>query len=124
VSDRLAELVTSLERVPDADVRATVQELVAAVLDLHGEALTRVLEIVAASDGDAGAALRAIAADTTLRPVLELHGLVAQEPPAGTPVTLLPTRTVERCELCGGPAGEDHPHVIDAETRAGRAICC
>ncbi|GII51886.1 hypothetical protein Pth03_02750 [Planotetraspora thailandica] len=28
-----------------------------------------------------------------------------------------------RCELCAGPAGEDHPHVVDVETRALLCAC-
>jgi hypothetical protein len=123
MTDRLSELIASVERLPDADVRATVQELMTLVVDMHGEAFGRVLEIIAGSDGDAAVALRAIATDETLRPVLELHRLVAEEP-AGTPVTLLPTRTVERCELCGGPAGEDHPHVVDVETAGPSSLAC
>ena len=122
--DRLGELVAALERVGDADVRQTVQELVTLVVDMHGEALSRVLAIVAESDGDAGAALRAIASDPAVRPVLELQGLASEEQPAGTPVTLLPTRSVERCELCGGPAGEEHPHVVDTEARGASSLAC
>jgi hypothetical protein len=125
---RIAELVAQLERVADADVRTTVQELMALVLDGHGEALARVLELVAASDGDAGAALRSVAADPGLRPVLELHGLVPPPTPAvepaDSPVTLLPTRAPERCELCGGAAGDPHPHVVDLERSGAASLSC
>ena len=121
--DRLAELVASLERIPDAEMRQTVQELVTLVVDMHGEALARVLEIVAGSDGDAGAALRAIATDPAVRPVLELQGLAPEEP-AVTPVTLLPTRSVERCALCGVAVEEDHPHVVDAEAAGASSLAC
>jgi hypothetical protein len=129
VTDRLAELVARLERVPDPEARAAAQELMRLVLDLHGEALTHIFELVAASDGDASAALRAIASDERLRPVLELHDLVAPGPASSAPVTLLPTRSAStaepmaRCELCGGPAGDDHPHVLDAEAGANALSC-
>ena len=117
----MAELVAALERVPDGEARRLARELMGLVLDLHGEAIARMLELVAASDGDAGAALRAIAGDESLRSVLELHGLV---PPGGavpsTPVSFVRR---ERCELCGSPAGEDHPHVIDLEGERGRLGC-
>jgi hypothetical protein len=86
-----------------------------------------VLEIVAESDGDAGAALRTIAGDAGLRPVLELHGLApaaSAADPTISPVTLLPTRRVERCELCGGPAGEEHPHVVDTEAAGPSSLAC
>jgi hypothetical protein len=125
--DRLAELVASLERVADAEVRATVQELMTLVVDMHGEALSRLLSIVAECDGDAGAALRLISADPLVRPVLELQGLAPEAPapdPTIVPVTLLPTRSVERCELCGGPAGEDHPHVVDTEAHGASSLAC
>jgi hypothetical protein len=133
VTDRLAELVLRVERAPDAaDVRAAAQELMREVLDMHGATLTRVLELVAASDGDAGGALRAIAADPELHAVLELHGLLPEVSSDSTPVTLLPTRApaahVEdedraRCEMCGRDAGPDHPHVLDLEA-AGVALAC
>jgi hypothetical protein len=126
VTDRLAELVASIERLPDPEVRSAVQELMALVLDMHGEALSRVLEIVAECDGDAAQALRSVSADAVLRPVLELHGLApaAAADPTSAPVTLLPTRAVERCELCGAPAGADHPHVVDVERSGPASLAC
>lgn len=132
MSDRLADLVLRVERAGDAaDVRAAAQELMRAVLDMHGEAFTRVLELVAASDGDAAGALRAIASDPDLRSVLELHGLLPEAASTSTPVTLLPTRSASaadveetaRCEMCGRDAGPEHPHVLDLET-AGVALAC
>jgi hypothetical protein len=133
-TDRLAELVAQLERVPDPVARSAAQDLVRLLLDLHGEALTHIFELVAASDGDAAATLGSIATDESLRPVLELHDLVRVSTDAtSTPVTLLPTRDmsaasaepemVTRCELCGGPAGDNHPHVVDVEARAGALSC-
>ena len=124
---RIGELVAELERASDPAVRAAAQELMTLVLDMHGEALSRVMEIVAGADGDAGGALRAIASDAILAPVLELHGMAPPAPapdPNVAPVTLLPTRSVERCELCGGPAGEDHPHVVDIEASGASSLAC
>ena len=120
---RIGELVSELERASDPAVRAAAQELMTLVVDMHGEAISRILELVAEHDGDAGGALRAIAADPAVQPVLDLQGL-APEQPALTPVTLLPTRSVERCGLCGGPAGEDHPHVVDTEAAGPASLAC
>ena len=89
MTDRLAALIAEIERVPDPSTRAAVQELVRLVLDLHGEALARVLELVGDANEDL---LRRIATDDVLRPVYELHDLAPPQP-ASTPVTFLPRRT-------------------------------
>jgi hypothetical protein len=90
--DRLEALVAAVEGLADADARAKAQELVAFVLDLHGAALTRLLEIVQEADGSAATALSRIASDDLLAPVLELHDL--RRPPGETAkVSFLPTRS-------------------------------
>lgn len=116
----MAELVTALERIGDDEARARARELMGLVLDLHGEAVGRILELVAAADGDAGAALRSIATDEVVRPLLELHQLVPSSEGTSTPVTFVRR---ERCELCGAPAGEDHPHVVDVDGERGELGC-
>jgi hypothetical protein len=120
MSDRMAELVAALERVPDGEARTLASELMGLVLDMHGEAVGRLLELVAAADGDAAAALRGIAGDDVVRPVLELHGLVPPAEAESAPVTFVRR---ERCELCGAPAGDDHPHLLDMEGPQGTLAC-
>jgi hypothetical protein len=89
--DRLEALVAAVEGLVDPDARAKAQALVAFVVELHGAALGRVLEIVQESDGSAATALARIAADDLLAPVLDLHDL---RPPAETAkVSFLPTRS-------------------------------
>lgn len=67
---RVEGLVGELHRLPDQDARAAAEEVVAAVLELHGAALARILDLV----GDATVLTR-LAAEPLVREVLLLHGL-------------------------------------------------
>jgi Fe-S cluster biogenesis protein NfuA/nitrite reductase/ring-hydroxylating ferredoxin subunit len=69
-------LVGELQQLPDPASRAVVEELLSTVLDLHGEALSRMLD-VAGPRGDPAAdrLLERMAADEVIRSVLLLHGL-------------------------------------------------
>jgi hypothetical protein len=93
-SDRIDALIAEIERHPDAALRDQVRELLGLVLDLHGEAFTRMLEVIAAADGDASVALAAIVVDPVLQPVLDLHDLTpgSRTAPAAVAVTLGATR--------------------------------
>ena len=71
-------LVGELAQLPDAVLRGRMEELVGAVLELHGDALRRLLELVA-DQADGGAALFAqLAADELVRSVLLVHDLHPQ----------------------------------------------
>jgi Fe-S cluster biogenesis protein NfuA len=73
-SDRIEELVTRIENTGDPAIRAVAQELVQAVIELHGVALDRILNAVAdLPQGEA--ALVEIAADQLVSNVLSLHGI-------------------------------------------------
>src|SRR4051812_39306933 len=107
-----------------ADPRAL--EAVEAVLELHGEALARIVERVDAS---------ALAGDELIDEVLELHGLgpsaaaadsangvkpqVLQLPVAGQE----PPEQPELCELCGSPVPPDHRHLLDLRNRELMCAC-
>src|SRR4051794_213420 len=107
-----------------ADPRAL--EAVEAVLELHGEALARIVERVDAS---------ALAGDELIDEVLELHGLgpsaaaadsangvkpqVLQLPVAGQD----PPEQPELCELCGSPVPPDHRHLLDLRSRELMCTC-
>jgi Fe-S cluster biogenesis protein NfuA/nitrite reductase/ring-hydroxylating ferredoxin subunit len=72
-------LVGELQKLPDPASRAMVEELLSTVLDLHGEALSRMLD----SLGPRGAEptdrlLKRMADDDVIRGVLLLHGLHPQ----------------------------------------------
>ncbi len=72
---RIDELVGELTQLPDGVVRAQVEELVGAVLELHGDALRRVLDLVS-DQPDGGALLfEGLAADEIVRGVLLIHDL-------------------------------------------------
>jgi Fe-S cluster biogenesis protein NfuA len=73
-SDRIEELVTRIENTGDPAIRAVAQELVQAVIELHGVALDRILSAVAElPDGEVALAL--IASDQLVSNVLSLHGI-------------------------------------------------
>src|ERR1700730_13691897 len=69
-------LVGELQQLPDLASRALVEELLSTVLDLHGEALSRMLTALGPRGEPAADRLRrAMAADELIRGVLLLHGL-------------------------------------------------
>jgi hypothetical protein len=71
----IEELVSKINEIGDARVREDVHALIAAILDLHGSGLDRMLDIVHDS-GDAGrAAIRRFAADNLIASLLVLHNL-------------------------------------------------
>jgi Fe-S cluster biogenesis protein NfuA len=73
-SDRIEELVTRIEGTGDPALRAVAQELLQAVIELHGVALERIMDSVAElSDGHL--ALHKLADDSLVSGVLSLHGI-------------------------------------------------
>ncbi|MGB7190428.1 MAG: NifU family protein [Acidobacteriaceae bacterium] len=73
-SDRIEELVSRIESTGDPAIRAVAQELVQAVIEMHGVALDRILGAVAELPGGA-AALADSASDGLVSGVLSLHGI-------------------------------------------------
>lgn len=73
-SERVEELVHKLESSGDPAIRATAQELVEAVIELHGVALERILQRI---DRNAGCTnlLESLADDPLVSGVLSLHGI-------------------------------------------------
>jgi Fe-S cluster biogenesis protein NfuA len=73
-SDRIEELVSRIESTGDPAIRAVAQELLQAVIELHGVALERMLDAI--SELPAGErALARIASDNLVSNVLSLHGI-------------------------------------------------
>jgi Fe-S cluster biogenesis protein NfuA/nitrite reductase/ring-hydroxylating ferredoxin subunit len=69
-------LVGELQQLPDPASRAMVEELLSTVLDLHGEALSRMLDTLGErGDPAADKLLSSMAGDDVIRGVLLLHGL-------------------------------------------------
>ncbi len=73
-SDRIEELVSRVETCGDPAMRAVAQELLQAVIELHGVALDRILEAVAELPyGER--AIERMAEDDMVSNVLSLHGI-------------------------------------------------
>src|SRR5581483_8295010 len=72
---RVEELVTAMNACPDPVVRNQVQELVATLMDFHGEGLTRIFEILESHREDLSAAVREMADDTVTGSLLLLYDL-------------------------------------------------
>ena len=76
---RIGGLVQEIESIADPAVRAATKHLVQSLMDLHGAALERALEIVADS-GDAGmAVIDRLGRDAMVSSVLLLYGLHPQD---------------------------------------------
>jgi Fe-S cluster biogenesis protein NfuA len=73
-SDRIEELVARMETTGDPAIRAVAQELLQAVIELHGVALDRILDAVAGLPSGEKA-LETVAADELVANVLSLHGI-------------------------------------------------
>lgn len=72
---RVEQLIREMEEGPETPLRARARDIVRAVLDLHADALKRMMEGVAASDGSPEALTDAFARDPRIAGVLMLHGL-------------------------------------------------
>src|ERR1700733_10286052 len=69
-------LVGELQQLPDPALRAMVEELLATVLDLHGEALSRMLDVLGPrGEPETDRLLERMAGDDLIKGVLLLHGL-------------------------------------------------
>ncbi len=73
-SDRIEELVSRVETCGDPAMRAVSQELLQAVIELHGVALERILDAVADLP-QGGRAIERMAEDELVSNVLSLHGI-------------------------------------------------
>ena len=72
---RVEALVETVQRTADPSVRAATQELVEAILDLHGAGLDRILEIVTGVADNGAAMLDRFSRDELVASLLLLHGL-------------------------------------------------
>jgi Fe-S cluster biogenesis protein NfuA len=71
-AERIEELIANLEQSTDPAARAGVRELVQALMDVHGAALERMLEIISRVDDRVK---RAVADDPLVSSLLLLYGL-------------------------------------------------
>jgi hypothetical protein len=67
--------IRDLEATADAGMRASVQQLVQSIVELHGRSLARLLEIVDAAGVAGPAIIDQLGRDPLVRPLLLLHSL-------------------------------------------------
>lgn len=72
---RVEELIAALESAPDSAMREQVQELIQALLDLHGTGLERILSVVYDSGVSGSAVIDELGRDSLVSGLLLLHGL-------------------------------------------------
>ena len=72
--ERVGELIETLGALDDSTARNCAQQLMKAILDLHGAGLSRMLELVA-NENAPGGLLERLAQDETVSELLLLHGL-------------------------------------------------
>jgi Fe-S cluster biogenesis protein NfuA len=72
---RIGGLVQEIEAIADPALRATTKELVQSLMDLHGAALERVMEILAGAGEQGMALIDKLGRDTMVSSVLVLYGL-------------------------------------------------
>jgi Fe-S cluster biogenesis protein NfuA/nitrite reductase/ring-hydroxylating ferredoxin subunit len=73
-TDVMERLLEEVDGLPDPAARQVATDLVTALLELYGEGLRRVVEVVADADGD-GELAAALASDELVAHLLLLHGL-------------------------------------------------
>jgi hypothetical protein len=107
---RLEALLGEIESDPKA------LEAVQAVLELHGEALARILERFDASTLTGG--------DELIEQVLDLHDLGVKPQVLHLPVAgQEPPEQPETCELCGVAIPAEHRHMLDLRNRELLCAC-
>ncbi|GHO97335.1 hypothetical protein KSF_073830 [Reticulibacter mediterranei] len=74
----IERLLQQVSLFSDQEMRATTEELIRAILDLHGEGLARILAIIAEAGGDG--ALEPLVSDGLVSSLLLLHGLHPVDP--------------------------------------------
>jgi hypothetical protein len=76
---RISALVNEIDEIADPAVRATTKELVQSLMDLHGAALERAMEIVSEAGEPGMHLIDELGADAMVSSVLVLYGLHPEE---------------------------------------------
>jgi hypothetical protein len=74
-SKRIEDLVGRLEKIEDRESRQIAQDLMAAILELHGAGLDRIMDIVFEAGEPGKAIMRKFVNDDLVASLLVLHGL-------------------------------------------------
>jgi hypothetical protein len=130
--DRIEALTRALEASSDVAARASARELLDLVLQFHGKALRRLLDML----GDAPLGLRQrITRDPLILAMLALHELELQDTaPALLQIVRTPDAPVapsvpshakgaSQCERCGADISESHHHFVDIVSRRLSCAC-
>jgi Family of unknown function (DUF5947) len=132
--DRIEALTRALEASSDVTTQGAARELVQLVLQFHGKALRRLLDILS----DAPMDLRQrIAADPAIVALLALHDMELSQPgPSLLQITRKPEVPVatsvpshahaeptSHCERCGAHISETHHHFVDIVSRRLSCAC-
>ena len=72
---RIQALIRQLERTSDPAVQASVKELVQCMMEFHGTAVNRMMEVVDASGPQSSAVIQSLGDDPLIRSLLVLYGL-------------------------------------------------
>ncbi len=72
---RIETLIQEVATFPDPQARATTEELIQALLDMYGEGLARMLELIAESESSGYALIETLASDDLLSSLFLLHGI-------------------------------------------------
>jgi Fe-S cluster biogenesis protein NfuA len=73
--ESIEKLLGRIESASDPHVRSTAQELVRAVMDLHGAGLERILEILGAAGAAGQGAIESLSQDDLVSSLLVLYGI-------------------------------------------------
>jgi Fe-S cluster biogenesis protein NfuA len=71
----MESLIQEIERFPDPKARAHTQEIVRAILDMHGTAITKLVGMIEHSSPSGAGLLRTLARDDLVSSLLLLYGL-------------------------------------------------
>ena len=74
-AERIEMLIQEVTELPDAHARATVEELIQALLDMYGEGLSRMLELIARSEASGNELINIFTQDDLLSSLFLLHEL-------------------------------------------------
>ncbi len=75
VVDRVQELVARVEAFDDPDARATAQELLDALLELYGDGLERIVQVLDEAGAPGAQVKDALVSDSVVASLLMIHGL-------------------------------------------------
>lgn len=74
-AEHIETLLQQVSELPDVHIRSVVEELVQSLLDMYGEGLTRMLELILQTEGTGYALIKTFTTDDLVGSLLLLHGL-------------------------------------------------